>query len=394
MNKEIKMEILKSQQDAYFKASKKEKGRILNRLCDLCRLTRKHIIKRLAKPFISLSDKKLSPKKKRRLKYPQSLIKLIAQVWKAWNYPCGPKFKAIIKDNQLSIMRKFSLSNETFALILQISPAQLDRRLKDLTRDNKKKAAYCTRSGRYLKNTIPLVDPSFIPKQQGSCSMDLVAHCGDNLSGDFAYSLNFTDHFSGWTIPHAFIGKSQFNTVSALNSIIPSIPFRIINLNSDNGSEFINNHCSKFCISHNIFFSRCRQYKKNDNSRIEQKNFTHVRKLVGYLRYDTPNLVSLLNKLYADSSIFQNLFVPQSKLISKIRIASKSFIKRDPYKTPLQRLIDSNSKNINTLLLNHYISLRNSIDPFELSTSIDNQVYVITSIASKLKANAPLLKVA
>jgi hypothetical protein len=394
MNKETKMEILKSQQDAYFKASKKEKGRILDKLHDLCHLTRKHIIKRLAKPFISHHDKKNLPKKKRRFKYSMTLIKLISQVWKTWNYTCGPKFKVIIENNQRSIMRKFSLSDETFSLMRLISPAQLDRRLKDLTRINKKRAAYCTRSGRHLKNSIPLVDPSVIPTKPGSCSADLVAHCGTTLSGDFAYSLNFTEHLSGWTTPQAFIGKSQFNTVSAMETILPSMPFKINNLNSDNGSEFINAHFAKFCKSHKIFFSRCREYKKNDNSRIEQKNFTHVRKLVGYMRYDTTQLVSLLNKLYADSSLFQNLFVPQTKLISKKRIASKCIRKYDSYKTPLQRLLNSKSKNVNRQLLKHYLNLRDYIDPFELSASIEKQVNLIYAIASKFKANAPLLKAA
>ena len=394
MKKEIKMEILKSHQDAYFKASKKEKGHILNRLCELCRLTRKHVIKRLAKPFVSAADKKMLPKKKRRLKYSNYLISLIAKVWGVWNYPCGPKLKAIIENNEAAIKEKLSISDELFDLMRQISPAQLDRRLKDLTRSNKKKAAYCTRSGRYLKNTIPLVDPSIIPKQPGSCSMDLVAHCGVNLSGDFAYSLNFTDHFSGWTTAQSFIGKSQQNTTNALDIIFPSVPFKVNGLTSDNGSEFINAHLAKFCKALNIKFTRCREYKKNDNSRIEQKNFTHVRKLVGYLRYDTPYLVSLLNKLYADSAIFQNLFTPQSKLVSKKRVASKCLKKYDPYKTPLQRIIDSKSNNVDEALLNKYIALSKSINPFELSASIERQVNHITNIASGFKSNSKLLKAA
>jgi hypothetical protein len=394
MKKETKMEILKSQCDSYFKASKKEKGRILNELCKLCRLTRKHVIKRLAKPFVSAFDKKSLPKKKRTPKYSRALIVLIAEVWKSFNFPCGPKLEPIIKENDFSIKKNFHVSEHDYKLMCQISPAQLDRRLKYLTRDNKMKVACCTRPGRHLKVIIPLVDPSIIPKQQGSCSMDLVAHCGDNLSGDFAYSINFTDHFSGWTIPQAFMGKSQINTVDALDFIMTTIPFNIKKLNSDNGSEFINAHLLKFCKSKKIRFFRSRQYKKNDNARIEQKNFTHIRKLVGYLRYDSPYLVSLLNKLYADATLFQNLFVPQSKLVSKKRVASKLVKKFDHYQTPLNRLLNSKSKNLNRSLLNHYVSLRNSIDPFELSASIDRQVKYITKIASKFKANAKLLKAA
>jgi len=394
MKKETKMEILKSQQDAYFKASKKEKGAILSKLCTLCRLTRKHVIKRLAKPFISASEKKNLPKKKRTLKYSRALFKLVALVWKNFNYPCGPKLKVIIQNNKFSIKTTFPVSDNDYALMSKISPAQLDRRLKDLTRDDKKKNACCTRSGRYLKNLIPLVDPTIIPKEPGSCSMDLVAHCGTDLSGDFCYSLNFTDHFSGWTSPQAFMGKSQQNTTQALNFIFPALPFKVNDLNSDNGSEFINAHLAKFCKLHNIRFTRSREYKKNDNPRIEQKNFTHVRKLVGYLRYDSQYLVSLLNKLYADSYLFQNLFVPQTKIISKKRVASKLLRKYAPYMTPLQRLIHSKSKNIDQLLLNKYISLHNSINPFELSASIDKQVRFIHKIASRFKSNAKLLKAA
>ena len=222
--------------------------------------------------------------------------------------------------------------------------------------------------------------------------MDLVAHCGTDMSGDFIYSLNFTDHFSGWTAPQAFMGKSQQNTVNALESIFPTVPFKVKDVNSDNGSEFINAHLAKFCKSHNIRFTRSREYKKNDNPRIEQKNFTHVRKLVGYLRYDTKQLTSLLNKLYADFILFQNLFVPQTKLISKKRVASKLVRKYAPYKTPLRRLVESKSKNINRLLLDKYVALQKSINPFELSASIDKQVRHIHNVASRFKSNTKLLK--
>ena len=139
MKKETKMEILKSQQDAYFKASKKEKGGILTKLCELCHLTRKHVIKRLAKPFVSASDKKNLPKRKRTFKYSPALFKLVEKIWKTWGCPCGPKLEPIIKDNELSIKKTIRISDKDYSLMCQISPAQLDRRLKDLIRDKKRK---------------------------------------------------------------------------------------------------------------------------------------------------------------------------------------------------------------------------------------------------------------
>jgi hypothetical protein len=393
MNKELKMQILKQEQDRYFKSSKKEKGRILDNICDLCKFSRKHAIKRFAVPFVSKSDRILySPKRKKRFKYSNDLFSVIAQVWRAFNYPCGPKLKAIFFASSSHIKNKFSLSHDTFLTIANISPSTLDRRLKDLTRSNKKKFANCTRSGRYLKNSIPIISDHSLPKQQGSCSIDLVVHCGDNNYGDCGYSLNFTDHFSGWTSSFAFIGKSQQNTVIALSNIFPSLPFNVLSINSDNGSEFINHHLYSFCRDRNIAFTRSREYKKNDNAYIEQKNFTHIRKVLGYLRYDSPHIIALINKLYKDLNIFNNLFVPSTKLISKHRLASKSFRKYDSYKTPFQRLLDSKSSNSNPTIVSHYHSILNSVDPFDLSESISQQIDKIVSLASTFKSNYKLLR--
>jgi len=395
MKKELKMEIIRLEQDNYYKASKKQKGSILDRICQTCHLTRKHVIKRLSKPILSKQElKQVKKTRTRALKYSKELFRTVSQVWKKFNYPCGPRLKAILSDSKSIIQSTFAVSNDDMELILQISPSTLDTRLKDLTRQDKKKFANATRCGRFLKNSIPIRSDFSIPTQPGHISIDLVAHCGDNNCGDFAYSLNVTDRFSGWTIAESFIGKSQFHTVKALDNLIKLIPFKILSIHSDNGSEFINAHLQKFCSNNKFSFTRSRPYKKNDNAHVEQKNFTNVRKILGYMRYDTPRLISLINKLYLDTNLFFNLFNPCSKLISKERCGSS--IKRiyDNYQTPLKRLLSSNSKNLNTALLDNYIHHASTINPFSLSDSIDQQIHTIVSTASKFKSNAKLLSYA
>ncbi|MDR3253872.1 MAG: transposase family protein [Endomicrobium sp.] len=393
MKKEIKMEIIKSEQDNYYKASKKQKGSILDRICQTCNLTRKHVIKRLAKPILSKQElKQVKKTRTRAFIYSKELFRTISEVWKKFNYPCGPKLKAILLNSKSIIQSTFALCDNDMKLIFKVSPSTLNIRLKDLTRKDKKKFANATRCGRFLKNSIPIRSDFSIPTQSGHISIDLVAHCGDNNFGDFIYSLNVTDRFSGWTLAQSFIGKSQFHTVSALDNLIKLIPFTILSIHSDNGSEFINAHLQKFCSYNKFSFTRSRPYKKNDNAHIEQKNFTHVRKILGYMRYDTPHLVSRINKLYLDANLFFNLFTPCSKLISKERSGSSIKKVYDNYQTPLKRLLSSNSKNLKPILFNNYIHLASTINPFPLSDSIEQQVCKIVSIASKFKSNANLLR--
>jgi hypothetical protein len=113
----------------------------------------------------------------------------------------------------------------------------------------------------------------------------LVSHSGHAASGEFAHSLNVTDIHTTWTETRAVLGKGRAGVLEAFNDLEAVLPFRLLGIDSDNGSEFINWHLGHWCDQHEVQFTRGRPYKKDDNAHIEQKNWTHVRKLLGWDRY-------------------------------------------------------------------------------------------------------------
>lgn len=152
----------------------------------------------------------------------------------------------------------------------------------------------------------------------------MVSHSGSSAAGDFIQSLNCTDIHTTWTETRAVMGKGQALTLDAISDIKNSLPFALLGIDSDNGSEFINYHLKRFCDNNKIQFTRSRPYKKDDNAHIEQKNWTHVKKIFGYQRYDTKYALNLMNDLYSNElQLFHNFFQPSVKLVRKIRIGSK-----------------------------------------------------------------------
>lgn len=196
-------------------------------------------------------------------------------------------------------------------------------------------------------------------KRPGFCEMDLVAHEGGNPSGDFCQTLNITDIHTGWTDIQAVQNRAQKWVFAALKQIRERLPFPLLGIDSDNGGEFINHQLFKYCQTEKITFTRSRPSKKNDNCYVEQKNWTIVRKAVGYCRYETEEELLLLNQLYAVLRLYTNFFQPVTKLIFKERIKSKVKKQYDTPKTPFLRVIDSPSvdKTIKQSLHNLYDEL-------------------------------------
>jgi hypothetical protein len=171
--------------------------------------------------------------------------------------------------------------------------------------------------------------------------IDLVSHEGGNARGDYTYTLDATDVWSGWTETEAVRNRSERMVFAGLEKALARFPFAICGIDSDNGGEFINNHLLRYCTEHEITFTRSRPYRKNDNCFVEQKNYSVVRRAVGYRRYDTPAELETLNELYAVLRLFTNYFQPSMKLIEKTRSGSKVRKKYDKAKTPYQRVLDS-----------------------------------------------------
>jgi len=185
-----------------------------------------------------------------------------------------------------------------------------------------------------LKQHVPLRTDRWDVTTPGFTEVDLVAHSGDRAEGEFAHTVNQTDIVTTWVESRAVLGKSQVRVQQALEAMRHGLPFRLLGIDSDNGSEFLNAHLVRYCKGLEVQFTRGRPYKKDDNAHIEQKNWTHVRKLVGYERYDTEAAVAALNAVYAELRLFQNLFLPTVKLVRKERVGARTRRRYDTPQTP------------------------------------------------------------
>ena len=175
----------------------------------------------------------------------------------------------------------------------------------------------------------------------GFCEMDLVAHDGGNPRGDYCQTLDVVDVSTAWTETEAVKNKARTWVFAAFTDIRTRLPFPLLGIDSDNGGEFINHHMVCYCEREKITLTRSRPAHKNDNCYVEQKNWTLVRKTVGYLRYDTEEELSLLNQLYAIVRLYTNFFLPVTKCVSKVRRGSKVIKHYDAPQTPLMRVLAS-----------------------------------------------------
>jgi hypothetical protein len=283
--------------------------------------------------------------------------------------------------------RRLRLSSTVCQQLRAISPRQIDRRLAPVKRQLKTRRYGRTKPGTLLKHHIPLKTDHWDVTVPGFTELDLVAHCGERAEGEFAHTLNVADIHTTWVETRAVLGKSEIRVQEALDEIRRALPFRLRGIDSDNGSEFINDHLYRYCQAQVIQFTRGRPYKKDDNAHIEQKNWTHVRKLVGYLRYDTPAAVTALNDLYRhELRLFQNLFLPSVKLLRKERVGARVRRRYDAPRTPLERV--QACPDADPAAVAQWVALRDQLDPFALSQAIDQKIERLGALATTPRTRA------
>ena len=379
MDRRSRMQYLKSIYQRYHKSTRKEKREILNEFCIVCLYNRKYAIRLLN---VLPSDGKSRNTKKRNKIYSDTVISILEAIWEASGFLWSQRLKAAIPLWLPWAKQKFNITPEIEKQLLSISPAQIDRRLKNKKNRKKKKIYGTTRPGTLLKHHIQIKTDNWDVNTPGFLEIDLVSHSGSSADGDFILSLNCTDIHTTWTETRAVMGKGQILTLDAIIDIKNSLPFTLRGIDSDNGSEFINHHLKRFCDTNKIQFTRSRPYKKDDNAHIEQKNWTHVRKIFGYIRYDTKFALNLMNDLYRNELCwFQNFFQPSVKLVKKIHIGSKLKRVYDKPITPFQRVCEC--KNVNPVKVKELKKLSLSLNPFELSKTIDKKLDKIYDAASK-----------
>ena len=357
--------------ERYQKSSRFEKQNTLDEFCKATGYHRKYAIRKLngAPP----GKKAIVRKRKRGTTYGPRVISIIQSVWKASDYPCSIRLKEILSQWMPWIRERYGVDGNTEMQLLSISPRQMDRRLKDTKRTLKKQMYGRTKPGTLLKHMIPIKTDNWDVKCPGWTEVDTVAHCGNSLSGEFVYTVNQTDIHTTWVESRAVLGKGERGVLGALHEMREALPFQLQGIDSDNGSEFINWHLLKYCKHNRIQPFRGRPYKKDDNAHIEQKNWTHVRRIFGYMRLDTQEAVEAMNDLYRNElRLFMNLFMPSMKLQRKVRIGSRLKRVYGKPKTPFERLCTS--QNIRTEKVSKLKGLRRSLNPFALSKIINEKL--------------------
>jgi hypothetical protein len=364
----------------YRKAGKKDRGKILDEFVKTTRYTRKYaswILRMWGRKRYVWIDGELielivgQPRKRKRRKreriYNEAVFKALKKVWYLFDCLCGKRLAPVLR-SMLPILYKFGeidFTDEVRSKLERISPATIDRLLKNEKKKLRIKGRSYTKPGTLLKHQIPIrTFDGWDEKKPGYVEVDLVGHDGGNSSGDFAFTLNVTDVNTGWTEPMAIKNKAQKWTFEALMQVQQRIPFKILGIDSDNGGEFINDHLFRYCKDHHITFTRSRPYRKNDNCFVEQKNNSVVRRYVGYCRYDTEEQLKLLNEIYERVRLLINYFYPSQKLISKHRSGSKVIKRHDVATTPHQRLLASGQVS---QIMRQKLNLRfNELNPAEL----------------------------
>lgn len=361
-------------QKRYRKSNRDLKHRILDEFCAVCHYNRKYAI-RLLGHRLKKNKKKPGPKPH----YQRTqIIPVIRTIWLMADQVCSKRLKQLIPAWLPFYEARYEvLAQELREQVLSVSAATMDRLLKPLRVDYSHKGKSGTRPGTLLKQQIPIKTDNWDVTQAGFVEADTVAHCGNSLSGEFAWSLTLTDIVTTWTSVSAIWGKGSAGVIEAIHAMEARLPFIFLGFDSDNGSEFLNHHLWRYFSERKrpVQFTRSRPYHKNDNAHVEQKNWTHVRQLMGYGRIDKQSAIVLMNDVYQTWELYQNYFIPTMKLVSKERIGSKYRKHYDIPKTPYVRALacDSVSEEAKLKLRERYSEL----DPFELKRKLEHKLGVL-----------------
>jgi hypothetical protein len=331
----------------YRLADRTEKARILDEFALATTYHRKYAITVLSKPEEAPRRKGVKPTPRtRKRQYDKPVERALAQLWEESSCLCSKRLVPFLPELLEALERHGELDGrlvtpEVRGKLLTLSAATCDRLLGPHRRASPLYGKSTTKPGTLLKHQIPIrtfADWTESEKRPGFCEIDLVAHCGDSAAGEFVHTLTVTDVFTGWTECQAIVNRSQLSVSEALEAIRTRLPFALLGIDSDNGSEFINAHLLRYCEKNKLTFTRCRPYKKNDQCHVEQKNWTVVRQTVGYSRMEGDAFLHLLFRIYIRHRLFLNFFQPSLKLTGKERSGAHVKKTYDTAQTPYRRL--------------------------------------------------------
>ena len=326
----------------YVRGSKAQRTVVLDELCAVTGWHRDHARKALRSAPGPGEER--APRKVRAptFTYDEAVLAPLRVCWATLDGPTGKRLAPALPGLVAALRRhgELGISDQTAGLLMAMSAATIDRRLAPDRAGLQLKGMSHTKPGSLLKAQIPMRTwADWDENTPGFVEIDLVAHEGGDNNGDFASSLTVTDIATGWTEVRTVRNKAARHVFCTLLEIQAALPFPLLGIDSDNGSEFINYHLLSWCTDQHITFTRSRPANKNDGCHVEQKNWDIARRTVGYWRYDTPAEVAVLNRIWAALSPLTNLFTPQQKLLTKTRTGAKVTKRYDTAQTPYQRLL-------------------------------------------------------
>jgi hypothetical protein len=368
---------MRTLREKYLQASKKEKGHILDEYCANTGQERKYAIKKFR--YKAGIKPEGSRRKARKEYYDGGVKSVLAAIWKIFDYPCGARLEPLLKEEakKLQALSEITCSNEIVAKLLTITSSTIDKKLaheKEVLRNKRK---YASKRNLLVANMVPTKTSAEQDRTlPGTMQVDCVEHCGTSASGEYVNTLSVVDIFSGWWEGGTMMGKGQERALVALDRARMRSPFVWKELHPDNGGNILNIHIYRYAHKHGVGMSRSRPYKKNDNCFVEQKNSTHVRQVVGYLRYDTSEEEEIMNDLYRNElRMFKNFFQPVMKLASKMRIKGKIYKKQGKAMTPYRRLMESPILSEDEKLA--LTKIYESLNPAALKRTIDAKLILL-----------------
>jgi len=326
----------------YLKADKKEKGKILDEFIKVTSYNRKAVIRvLLKKPELGISQRG------RPTSY-GTVLQSLKSIWEISDRLCSKRLKPFLPE-MIQVLRRqgeIQIDSDAEAQLTKLSPSTIDRMLRPYRQRGGRKPLSATQRSKLLKSSIPIrTFADWQENKPGYLEIDTVAHCGESAAGFFLNTLCSVDVASGWTECLPVWGKGQVRVKSAVHRIRRRLPFPLLGLDSDSGSEFLNFCFNRYCQEEKITFTISRPYKKNDSCYVEQKNGNIVRRIVGYDRYSSKMAYQSLERLYDIVRLYMNFFQPTMKLIRKTRHGAKVHKVYDIAQTPYQRLLKSGALN-------------------------------------------------
>ena len=391
MSAKSRKEVLEQARQRYGKRGREGRRRLLDEVCELCGYERKYAIKVLRgkRAIIGSSGRKRGGSQ---AIYGVAEREVIKAIWLAAEQPCGKRLKAAL---QVWLphyeKRKEPLAESLRQKVLGASAASIDRLLAPCRASQGARARCGTRPGTLLRKQIPVRTEYWDVSGPGFIEADTVAHCGESMAGEFCWSLTATDVHTQWTETRAVFNRGQYEVAKRIAEIEVALPFAILGFDTDNGGEFLNWHLVNYFARRRrpISFTRSRAYRKNDNARVEQKNWTHVRQLVGYTRLEDPRAAELLNELYAKEwGWFRNFFCPVMKHLRTEVEGSRKRRIYDAPTTPFQRLKACAAADKEQLVAME--NLYRTLDPFALKEAIETKLRAVLRYQNR----KPLFKAA